>query len=207
MDLDDVVGWAMAGLAAGSGGIRPTAKSEGMTRPGRISSRPTLRGASTGAILDAARRADPLTRTMRWKVRALADALPAGGSDQEHAAATGLPVESVRHALAAEVMQYTEALPADDARDWTPRSQEPDPESAAVMGDLLPGFMAALDELDAETQVALALRFHRGLEFGDIAAMMNTTVERAAERHDAGVLTVHQALLQSVAPEGTGKAA
>ena len=58
--------------------------------------------------------------------------------------------------------------------------------------------MAAFGELDAESQVVLAFRYFREMEFGQIAEALRTSTERVIAMHDAGVLAVHQALLLAV---------
>jgi len=152
-----------------------------------------------GAILDEARRNDPLSRGQRRVMKELAGLPGADGPDEDDAAAAGLAVRKVREARIAAATQWAQALPGDDgANGHVPAAEGADPESAAVVGDILAGFLAAFDGLDAETQVILALRFHRDLDFKVIAERLRTSPERVIAMHDAGVLAVHNALLLAV---------
>lgn len=148
-----------------------------------------------GSMLDAMRKADWVTRSMRTKAKALRDAedLRPGQSEDELAAATGLSARQIRSTLAGVAGRPVsfDAEPHD----------VPDPgdtESQVMVSSVLGKVLQAMDVLDAETQVILALRYHRGLELADIAAELRTTEQRVAELHLAGVLAVHDVMLRAV---------
>ena len=151
-----------------------------------------------GSILDEARHRDPVSRTQRRVLKELWE-LPGDGSDEADAAATGIAVGKVREARTANATRRTQPLPGDDgANGHVPRDETADPESAAVVGGILSSFLAAFDGLDAESRVILAFRYFREMEFADIAEALRTSPERVIAMHDAGVLSVHRALLQAV---------
>lgn len=148
-----------------------------------------------GSMLDAMRKGDWVTRSMRTKAKALRDAedLRPGQSETELSEATGLSARQIRATLAGVAGRPVsfDAEPHD----------VPDPgdtESQVVVSAVLAKVLQAMDTLDAETQVILALRYHRGLELPDIAAELRTSEQRVTELHLAGVLAVHDTLLRAV---------
>ena len=127
-------------------------------------------------------------------------------TEPELAAATGLTAEQIREARTAEgtkpspwmtTRQRQFRLSGPGARSRGRRSQAGVRETLAVL-------VSAMDSLDAETQVVLALRYHAELEPGEIARELRTSEQRVSELHDAGVLAIYQALLWAVQAEGTG---
>ena len=146
-------------------------------------------------MLDALRKNDWVTRSMRTKAKALRDAedLRPGQSEDELAAATGLNARQIRSTLAGVAGRPVsiDAEPHDVP-------DEADTESQVMVSSVLGKVLAAMDRLDAETQVILALRYHQGLELDQIAAELSTSEQRVAELHLAGVLAVHDVMLRAV---------
>jgi len=152
-----------------------------------------------GAMLDAMRSADWVTRSMRARARALRDAgQDLGKTEEELAQATSLTRKQIRDTqagVAARPVSF-DSLQADGAPHDVP--DPGDTESQAVVSGILAEVLRAMDGLDAETQVILAMRYHRGLEFARIAELLGTDEQRVVELHNAGVLAVHAVMLRSV---------
>jgi len=152
-----------------------------------------------GAMLDELRSADWVTRSMRARARALRDAgQDLGRTEDELAAATGLTVKQVRDTLAGVAARPVsfDALAADGAPHDVP--DPGDTESQAAVAGILAAVVRAMDGLDAETRVILALRYHRGLDFARIAELLRTDEQRVAGLHNAGVLAIHAVMVRSV---------
>jgi RNA polymerase sigma factor (sigma-70 family) len=213
MELDDCLSAAMFGLVSGIDAYpgycaRNNFDAEAGHRTGWLKAHLLRR--IRGAILDAARSADHMTRSDRHKVKAVRQAEDDGArTDAERAAATGLSVATVRRVEAQAQM----AISLDDAREVIGEEPaclaggdpEADPESAAVVGDIISAFLETFDQLDPETRVILALRYHGAeLEFAGIAELMFTSPERIAQLHDEGVKAIHRALIVQASAEGTG---
>jgi RNA polymerase sigma factor FliA len=147
-----------------------------------------------GAMLDAMRSQDWVTRSTRAKAKALREAgQDLGRSEAELAEATGLSARQIRDTLAGVA-----GRPVSFDAETHDVAGPGDTESQVAVSGVLALVQAAVDLLDAETQVIFALRFHRNLEFGKIAEMLRTSEERVRELHDAGVLVVHDVMLRAV---------
>jgi RNA polymerase sigma factor for flagellar operon FliA len=147
-----------------------------------------------GAMLDAMRSADWVTRSMRSKAKAIAEADAGHGlSEAELEAATGLTRRQIRDTLAG-VAGRPVSFDAGSHDVAGPGSTE----SQAVVSSVLDAVTAAIGALDAETRVVLALRFHQGLDFAVIAGRLGATEQHVADLHNAGVLAVHDVMLRAV---------
>lgn len=147
-----------------------------------------------GAMLDAMRSADWVTRSMRAKAKALRDAgQDMGKSEDELAAATGLSRRQIRDTLAGVA-----GRPVSFDAETHDVPETGSVEGQVVVSGILAAVLAAMDSMDPETQVILALRFHQGREFADIAAALGTTEARVTELHNAAVLKVHDVMLRAV---------
>ena len=152
-----------------------------------------------GSMLDAMRSQDWVTRSMRSRAKALREAgQDLGKTEAELAEQTKLSPRQIRDTLAGVAARPVslDSLQAEG----TPHDV-PDPgdtESQAVVSGILDQVVRAMDALDAETQVILAFRYHRGLEFGRIAELLGTDEQRVTELHNAGVLAIHAVMLRSV---------
>jgi RNA polymerase sigma factor for flagellar operon FliA len=147
-----------------------------------------------GAMLDAMRSADWVTRSMRAKAKALREAgQDMGASEGELEKATGLSRKQIRDTLsgvAARPVSF-DAEPHD-----VPDSG--DVEGQVVVSSVLEQVLKAMEALDPVTQVILALRFHAGLEFAEIAGRLGISEQQAAEMHNAGVVAVHGVMVKAV---------
>jgi RNA polymerase sigma factor FliA len=147
-----------------------------------------------GAMLDAMRSADWVTRSMRAKAKVLRDAgQDLGRSEAELAEQTHLTPKQIRDTLAGVAARPVsfDAEPHD-----VPDSG--DVEGQVVVSGILDEVVKAMDRMDPETRVILALRFHRGLEFREIAEALGITEQRVTELHNAGVLAVHAVMVKAV---------
>lgn len=155
-----------------------------------------------GALLDWARHQDHVSRSTRYKVKALRAAQDGGARGEAEAAAmAGLTLEKAREVLGADAAR---PVSLDDHPDLNGAGyggiadDGPDVESQAGLRETLAGFMAAFGGLDPEVQVVLAMRYHREMEFGEVAEALRTSPERVIRLHDAGVCAIHSALLMAV---------
>jgi RNA polymerase sigma factor for flagellar operon FliA len=152
-----------------------------------------------GAMLDAMRSQDWVTRSVRSRAKLLAGAGQGQGrTEGELAGMTGLSVKQVRDTLAGVA-----ARPVSFDAEAHDRPGAADTESSAVVAAVLAQVVAAVDRLDPETQVVLALRYHQGLEFAAVAELLGEPdVSRVERLHDEGVLKVHEVMLRAVAVDG-----
>lgn len=162
-----------------------------------------------GAISDFLRKQDHVSRSSRGKLKRLEQArLDGARTDDELAAATGLPVATVRDVLARDGLR---AVSLDGfAGDFSDAEQTPiatvladqdpasDVEGQTVMSATLAAFMACFDALEPEVQVVLSLRYWRELELDQIAELMFTTESAVEALHRAGIYAIHDALLKAV---------
>ncbi len=162
----------------------------------------------SGMIMDHCRKQDWVSRSTRGRLKAIAVAQEAGArTEAELAAATGLTAERIREALAAERVKpvsLDDNAPSADFGHQALADGGADVESQAGVRETLATLVSAMDSLDAETQVVLALWYHAGLEPAVVARELRTSGERVSELHDAGVLAIHNELLLAVQAEGTG---
>lgn len=157
-----------------------------------------------GALMDWARGRDLMSRSGRHKIKALRQAEDDGHRDEaSQAAAAGLSVEQARQVRAAGALSVCSL----DDQDILAGGQYAgnavldigaDTESVAAVNVILGRFLGSFGQLDAETQVVLALRFHHELEFSVIAERLRCSAYRVEQLHDTGVLAIHRALLVAV---------
>lgn len=147
-----------------------------------------------GAMLDAMRSADWVTRSMRTKAKLIRDAgQDLGKSEAELASATGLSTRQIRDTLSGVA-----ARPVSFDAESHDVPDSGDTESQVFVSGVLGAVAAEMNGLDPETRVVLAMRFHQGLDFEVIAGKLGTTVDRVTGLHNAGVLAVHDVMLQAV---------
>ncbi len=147
-----------------------------------------------GAMLDAMRSADWVTRSMRTRAKALREAgQDLGKTEQELSEATGLTSRQIR-ATAAGVSARPVSFDAEthDVPDAGDVGEQ------VVVSGILAAVLAVMDVLDEQTQVILAFRFHQDLGFGEIAAILGITEQRVAELHNAGVQAVHNEMIKAI---------
>lgn len=147
-----------------------------------------------GAMLDAMRSQDWVTRSMRSRAKALREAgQDLGRTEAELAEQTGLSPKQIRDTLAG-----VSARPVSFDAESHDVADSGDTESQVVVAGILGQVVRALDGMDAEMQVILALRFHQGLELGEIAERLGTDEQRVTGLHNAGVRRIHDVMLRAV---------
>lgn len=207
MSVDDCMSAAMFGLVQGLDAYSGYCDRNDFDPDHEAGRSGYLRKRCRGAVLDAARNADHLTRSSRRKVkavRAVRAAEDAGArTDAELAAATGIAPAEIRR-LQADALTV---LNLDDTPEvegvyagatLADQTAEGDTEGQAGLSETLGAFMQAFGGLTAEQQVILSFRYFRELEFKAIAELLFTTEQRITDLHDSGVLAVHAALLKAV---------
>lgn len=149
-----------------------------------------------GAILDAMRANDWVTRSARTRAKRLRDA----GSDQgrpetELAAVTGLTSREIRDvtaAVAARPVSF-DAEPQDVA------DAAEDVEGAAVVSSVLDAVASAVARLDKLAREVLALHYYEGLPVPAVAGSLGVPAREARDAYERGVYAVHNAMLLAVA--------
>jgi RNA polymerase sigma factor for flagellar operon FliA len=146
-----------------------------------------------GAILDAMRSSDWVTRSVRSRARRLRDAgQDLGRTDQELADASGMPVAQVRETLAGIARRPVSFDPAlHDVEDLASA------EGSVMMGSVLQAAVAAMHALSSAGQVILVFHYYLQRSLGQIAEDLGLTADRAAELHNEGVVAVHAAMARA----------
>lgn len=155
-----------------------------------------------GTILDASRRADPLTRAARQAIHlaeAAAQELTAVLGDsparQEIADALGLTAEDVaaieRDAEAAQV-------PWEALGDWAePEAGGPGPEAVAVRGEEVLELQHAMAALDDRDGILLELLYRQGVTRKEAGRMMGISESRVCGLHKRALARLRGALMQA----------
>jgi RNA polymerase sigma factor for flagellar operon FliA len=147
-----------------------------------------------GSMLDAMRSADWMTRSARTRAKALREAgQDLGKSEEELARATGMSVRQVRETMTAALRK---PVYMDDSEADPPDSD--DVESSAVVGSVLSAMVSAMRGLALQHQAVLALRYHQGWEFAQIAEELEESPERVQRIHDQAISVCTTAMLRSV---------
>jgi RNA polymerase sigma factor for flagellar operon FliA len=147
-----------------------------------------------GAMLDAMRSSDWVTRSVRGRVKLLREAgADLGRTEAELVRDTGLTREQVRDALARVARRpvSSDAEPVDVA---DPASVEDDVMTRSV----LDAAAAAVRAQPPAVQVVLTLHYHLRREFREIAVLLGSTPDEVSEMHSAGVEAVHDAMIRAV---------
>jgi RNA polymerase sigma factor FliA len=147
-----------------------------------------------GSMLDAMRSDDWVTRSVRSRAKRLRIAgQDLGKTDAEMAEATGLTIEQVRETLAGMSRRPVSM----DAEPVDIREAD-DVEGKAVVNVVLAAAVEAIEALPGETQLVLALHVYGGLEFREIAEVLEIRASRVTQLYAAGVQIVHGAMITSV---------
>lgn len=148
-----------------------------------------------GAILDAMRANDWVTRSARAKAKQLRDAgQDQGLTETELAAATGLTAREIR-GTAAAVAARPVSIDAEphDVADAT------DVEGQAVVSSVLTAATVVIADLPETARQILALRYYEGLSLAAAAAALGVPEEEARTAHEQAIIAVHDAMIKAVA--------
>lgn len=147
-----------------------------------------------GAMLDAMRSADWVTRSMRSRAKLLREAgQDLGRTEEELSAATGLSVQQIRDTAAG-----VSARPVSFDAGTHDVADPGDVGEQVAVASILEAVVAVMDSLGAQAQAALALRYHQGREFGEIAAALGITEQKVIEMHNAAVTAIHAVMMKAV---------
>lgn len=147
-----------------------------------------------GAMLDAMRSQDWVTRSARTRAKRLRDhGQDLGIPEEELAARSGLTVEEIRETMAAVAAKPVsiDAEPHDVA-------DEADVEGQAVVSSVLGAATTVLSGMGEAAELVLALRYYWNLAVPDIAAVLGVEEDQAAQLHTDAVLAVYDAMLRAV---------
>lgn len=149
-----------------------------------------------GAILDAMRSQDWVTRSARTKVKKLREAgSESGVSEAELAAATGLSLTEIREAntaLAARPVSF-------DAEPRDVQDAYVDVEGSAVVSAVLNAAASVIDGLDETSQQIVIFRYYEGMSLSQAAAALGIELPEAKDAWEKAVIAVHDAMLRAVA--------
>lgn len=149
-----------------------------------------------GAILDAMRSQDWVTRSARTKVKRLREAgSEVGATEAQLAAATGLSLSEIREAntaLAARPVSF-------DAEPHDVQDAYVDVEGAAVVATVLDAAATVIDGLDQVSRHLVVLRYYEGMSLAQAAAVVGVEPEAARQSWEKAVVAVHNAMLKAVA--------
>jgi len=149
-----------------------------------------------GAILDAMRSQDWVTRSARTKVKRLREAgSDSGATEAELAAATGLSPAEIREAntaLAARPVSF-------DAEPHDVQDAYVDVEGSAVVSAVLDAAASVVDSLDETSRNLVIFRYFEGMSLAQAAAVLGVEPDKAKETWESAVKKVHDAMLRAVA--------
>lgn len=149
-----------------------------------------------GAILDAMRSQDWVTRSARTKVKRLREAgSDSGATEAELSAATGLTPTEIREAniaLAARPVSF-------DAEPHDVQDAYEDVEGAAVVATVLDAAAGVIDALDETSRLLVIFRYYEGMSLTQAAATLGIEPGEAKESWERAVVAIHDAMLRAVA--------
>jgi RNA polymerase sigma factor for flagellar operon FliA len=147
-----------------------------------------------GAMLDAMRSNDWVTRSDRTRAKALRDAgQDRGLSEAELAKATGMSEAEVRRTIAVVARKPVsiDAEPHDVA-------DPGDVEGQAVVSSVLAAVTAAMKRLPSAAQVILAARYYFGMPLPEAARAAGISEDEGTRLHNEAVLSVHDEMIRAV---------
>lgn len=149
-----------------------------------------------GAILDAMRSNDWVTRSARNKVKLLREAgAETGTGEAELAIATGLTKEEIREAAAAVAARPVSI----DAEPHDVTDITVDVEGAAVVSGVLDAAGAVIWQLPELSRWMLVYRYYEGMSLSAAASALGVEQAEARTAWERAVREVHNAMLKAVA--------
>lgn len=152
-----------------------------------------------GAVIDAHRSLDPLSRPARARARLFEEARaqlraelgrePAQG---ELAHATGSPVAALAAATAPEERSLEAVQAAPGA--WEPAAPGPSPEEAALRAHLHASVARAVAALPPREQLVVSLYYREELSMNEIARVLALSQARVSQLHARALRRLRQAL-------------
>ncbi len=146
-----------------------------------------------GAMLDAMRSNDWLTRSMRSHAKALRDAgQDLGRTEAELSELTGLSREQIR-----ETMAGVSRKPVSVDAESVDIADTQGVESEYLVRSILGSVVKSMQALPLRTQVVLALVYFVGKESADIAELLGDTEAHVNSLHVEGVHAVHESMVRA----------
>jgi RNA polymerase sigma factor for flagellar operon FliA len=147
-----------------------------------------------GAMLDAMRSNDWLTRSMRSRAKALRDAgQDLGRTEAELSESTSLTKGQIRETLAGVARK-----PISVDAEGVDIADTQGVESQVVVDSVLSAVVKVMQELPLRMQVVLCLRYFCLKELREIASLLGETEAKVSVLHVEGVIAVHEAMLKVV---------
>jgi RNA polymerase sigma factor for flagellar operon FliA len=147
-----------------------------------------------GAMLDALRSQDWVTRSARTRAKALRDAgQDQGLTDEQLAEHTGMTVAEVRETVAAVAARPVslDAEPHDvPAQAGT--------ESQVVVTSILEAAVQALRQYPVQVQAVIALCYYHGMTNAEAADVLGVEEADAARWHGEAITAMHRAMVKAV---------
>jgi RNA polymerase sigma factor for flagellar operon FliA len=147
-----------------------------------------------GAVLDELRRGDIMPRRARQMARKigatiqeLEKTIGRSPSDEEVAAALGVPIEDYRNDLEHLVHVTVGALDHGDDSSPALASDDTSPEAGAARQQALGRVRAALPRLDQRDIVVLGLYYNEELTYHEIADVLGVTTSRVCQLHGRAI--------------------
>lgn len=147
-----------------------------------------------GAMLDALRSQDWMTRSARTRAKALRSAgQDMGLAEAELAKASGLTVQEVRATMAAAAARPVslDAEPHDVPAVTSTESQ-------AVVSSVLQAAAGALASMPPAVQALVVLRYYYGLPLAEAAAVLQEAEPEAASDWQRAITGMHSAMVRAV---------
>jgi DNA-directed RNA polymerase specialized sigma subunit len=197
-DLDELTGIAMLGLTEAAERYPRYCEAHGYDVRCADYLPAYLGRRITGALLDASRAADHLTRSDRNIQKALAEFEDLGLDRAAQAKAAGIDArkaDEVRAAQASKAISLEQPGAEDDGHVVT---DDTDVESQAVAGSILGAALDTMTKvLDGRSCLAVALRFYWGLDMPAIAAVLGTGEGLVTGMLETAVTELHSAMLRA----------
>lgn len=147
-----------------------------------------------GAMLDAMRSQDWVTRSVRSRAKAIrAAGQDLGATEEQISETTGLTTQQIRDTLAGVARRpvSVDAEPLEVAEPGSVEGQQ-------VVHSVLSAVVEEMHRQSPECQAVIALRYHQGLDFREIASVLELPPDTVSELHNQGVLAIHDAMLRVV---------
>jgi len=190
LDRDELVALGYAGLAMAASAWPGYCERNGFDPQAYQYFAAYARRRMKGAMLDAMRTSDWVSRSVRNRAKLLRAADPADvKTEAQLEKETGLTAAQIRETVAGVARRPVsmDAEPVDVAED-------DDVEGQVLVRAILSAAVAALEELPEEVQIVIALRYHQGKDLRQIADMLNRTPDEVSAMHVSGVVTVREAM-------------
>ena len=147
-----------------------------------------------GAVLDELRRGDIMPRRARQmarkigaKIQEIEKITGSSPSDEQVAAALGVPLETYRTDLEHLVHVTVGALEQDDDTSTALATDEHSPEAGAARQQALARVRAALPRLDQRDILVLGLYYNEELTYHEIAQVLGVTTSRVCQLHGRAI--------------------